>query len=69
MNKWGLTVRFILAQLSESEENLRTEVREFLAMELPRGSYRPDLLGNDVANADDVFGWAPPRSRRDRIGL
>jgi alkylation response protein AidB-like acyl-CoA dehydrogenase len=36
-------VRFAPVTLSDSEQQLRTEVRDFLAAELPAGSYRPGL--------------------------
>lgn len=41
-------MRFEPVILTPEEEELRTEVREFLAKELPRGSYRPGLGMNAV---------------------
>jgi hypothetical protein len=47
-------VPFAPVTLSPGEEKLRTQVREFLARELPRGSYRPGL----GMNADHSPGFS-----------
>jgi len=43
---------FAPVSLSPAQERLRTEVREFLAQELPRGSYRPGLGMNAAASPE-----------------
>ncbi|MGH3630962.1 MAG: acyl-CoA dehydrogenase family protein [Sciscionella sp.] len=45
-------MRFTPTVLTGAEETLRKEVREFLAEELPPGSYRPGLGMNAVHSAD-----------------
>jgi alkylation response protein AidB-like acyl-CoA dehydrogenase len=39
----GCVPNFAATLLTGAEDGLRREVREFLAVELPRGSYRPSL--------------------------
>jgi alkylation response protein AidB-like acyl-CoA dehydrogenase len=45
-------MQFVPAILTEEEENLRDQVREFLAHELPVGTYRPALGMNAVHSSE-----------------
>jgi alkylation response protein AidB-like acyl-CoA dehydrogenase len=57
--------RFNAAVLTEDEETLRTQVRDFLAEALPRGTYRPGL----GMNADHSPEFSRKLARRGWVGM
>jgi alkylation response protein AidB-like acyl-CoA dehydrogenase len=58
-------VRFEPVTLSSAEQELRAEVRAFLAAELPRGSYRPGLGMNAVHSPE----FSRKLARRGWVGM